>query len=156
MIFTPDNAQKVMAGQKTQTRRPEGERDEAEYDALGKIWRVVSHPNDIYSRERWRVGKIYAVQPGRTKKAIGYIRLISIRRERVNLISEADARAEGIILPPCNYPGRCNSSRCPHHRHDAYQFAFSCLWDSIYSGGMAFSTGPMVWVLEFELTTGDK
>lgn len=138
MLFTPDNAQKVIAGLKTQTRRPQQELDEAyitySYDLTPRI---------VFRAGRllWQVGKTYAVQPGRGKASIGRILLKSIRKERVNEISEADAMAEGVTLHSTYQPGQ------------GYRDGFRTLWNSIYSNGMAFDTGPMVWVLEFETET---
>jgi hypothetical protein len=43
----------------------------------------------------WLVGKSYAVQPGRAKKAVGRIAATRVRQERVGDISAKDARAEG-------------------------------------------------------------
>lgn len=135
MLFTPENAQKVMTGLKTQTRRPEKEGD-AGYEASGRIMSVYRN-----GRLRWHVGLEYAVQPGRGKIAIGRIRLKSIRRERVNAITASDAFAEGIRLPTL-----------PEETPEKFTAAFRELWNSIYSGGMAFDTGPMVWALEFEVS----
>lgn len=141
MLFTPENAKKVMDGAKTQTRRPEQEGDTVKRHAgLGCQTKLVA----VYRNGRllWEVGKAYAVQPGRGKSAIGRIKLISIRRERVNAISEEDAKAEGV--EPFNSPAI----------GIVYKPAFVSLWNSIYSDGLAYHTGPMVWVLEFERVAG--
>lgn len=44
---------------------------------------------------RWEVGKVYAVQPARTAKGIGFIRVLGIRREDVRNITVQQAWADG-------------------------------------------------------------
>lgn len=148
--------QQILAGEKSQTRRlvQEGDSGGPEYSDEGVLLDGRYGCVLRNGRYLWQVGHhTYAVQPNRGKPSVGRIRLTGIRQERVNEISEADAIAEGVILPPCNYVGTCNSSRCPRHMADANRAAFATLWDSIHSGGAAYWTGPMVWVLEFELST---
>jgi hypothetical protein len=99
MIFSPENVAKIEAGEKTQTRRVRrpyavsGRKDGAAYD----VW-------DFNARRAYvpiyEVGKSYAVQPGRGKKAVGRIRITAIRYcERAAEISEGDAVAEGFATP---------------------------------------------------------
>lgn len=85
MIFKPNLAQKVLKGEKTQTRR---------IVKPGEFWdgKTVCRPDGAI---KWQVGQSYAIQPGRTKAAIGRFKLLDIRRERVQDISEGDAIAEG-------------------------------------------------------------
>lgn len=64
--------EQVLAGTKTQTRR---------------IAKGASPP--------WRVGRSYAVQPGRGKHAVGRILVTDVRREPLGRLSARDARAEG-------------------------------------------------------------
>lgn len=61
--------EKILAGEKTQTRRV-GER-------------------------RWEEGHIYAVQPGRGEAAVASIRVVAVQEVPVVPISLADVRAEG-------------------------------------------------------------
>lgn len=80
--------QAVLEGRKSQTRRlvvPE-------LDTLqnGAVIRCGEPP-----RVRWKVGKDYAVQPGRGKESVARIEILSIRREDVRTISDADVKAEG-------------------------------------------------------------
>lgn len=72
MTFRPELAALVMAGAKTQTRRLTRGR-----------------------RCSYKVGKTYAVQPGRGKHAIGRLRVTDVRFQRVGEISDSDARREG-------------------------------------------------------------
>lgn len=89
MQFKPELAQKILTGEKTQTRRivKPGERF-VDYLPGGKV--VFTE-----KRTKWAVGQTYAIQPGRGKAAIGRFKLLDIRRERVQDITEQDAIAEG-------------------------------------------------------------
>lgn len=145
MLFTPKNAQKVMNGTKTQTRRLCREGDEVDTRTEGDGKPII---DSVYSanKRKWQVGRTYSVQPGRGKPGIGKVFLKSIRRERVFDITEEDAKAEGAehitpsaILHPFN-----------HTPISGYKAGFRQLWDSIYGAGN-FDTGPMVWALEFEV-----
>ena len=62
MIFKPELAEKVLAGEKTETRR------------------VVK---DGEVECRYVPGRDYAVQPGRGKRAIGRIYITDVRREKL-------------------------------------------------------------------------
>lgn len=76
MIFRPALAELVASGHKTVTRRP----------ANGPC--------------RYRVGQDYAVQPGRTKRAICRILIVSIRRESLRLATSlVEAQREGFEYP---------------------------------------------------------
>lgn len=111
----------VISRQKTQTRRVAGMNEVA----------IRSHHNRIVAvmhngREKWRVGRTYAVQPGRGRRQIARIRVVRIRSERLSRISQADARAEGF----------------------ADRREFMRTWERIHGPG---SRECRVWVLEFEL-----
>ena len=134
MLFKPYLVEAILRGKKTQTRR------------LKKpTHSVVLHDNRIiavYSkitrqsnRLLWRVENTYAVQPGRGKKAIGRLHLLSIRHERLQDITEDDAAAEGISRRP-----------------GPYILDFAHLWDSINTRvGTRWQDNPVVFVLTFEL-----
>lgn len=133
----------VMNGTKTQTRRiiRPGE------DLLNGV---------VYTSE-WRkvyeVGKSYAVQPGRGKKAIGRIKITNIRSQDVRDISDEDIAAEGF--------------RSDHHYTAQYRFLHTwvLMHDSRVSDFYTFPkyfydfqqflTRPderyQAWVIEFEL-----
>lgn len=129
MIFK-ETWQQVLDGTKTQTRRPvkEGEYGYRMYhpDVIQVIYK---HGGYI----KWRVGKDYAVQPGRGKKAVGRIRITGIRRERLQEIRGRDVLAEGCGLA------------IPSRRE------FMELWDSLYRNtSYEWKRNPEVWVLIFE------
>ena len=64
----------------------------------------------------------------------------SVRVERVQEITEADARAEGIEPQRSDYSGE-----------DSNSLQFRDLWDSINAArGYGWAVNPWVWVVEFE------
>jgi len=69
MIFTRVHCDMIGRGTKTQTRR--------------------------LRRGPYKVGGVYAVQPGRGKKAVGHIRIKRIWQEKLLYMTEDDVRAEG-------------------------------------------------------------
>ena len=74
------------------------------------------------------------------------LEVVSVRVERVQGISEADAIAEGLDhMPPSMFSPPGGGSWMPH---DA---AFELLWDSINAGrGYAWKDNPWVWVVGFK------
>lgn len=114
----------VLSGKKSQTRRIK--KPNEYFVHIGRLRRVAAKTKTS-SRTVYEVGLIYAVQPGRAKKAVAHIRMTGIREEAVGEISEADAIAEGF------------ESR----------EAFFETWRSIH--GAKADMQQRVWVLEFEL-----
>ena len=86
MIFKPELVEKILAGEKTMTRRPVKRVLTADED--GNEWTNVAIC-------RYRVGYTYAVQPGWGQKGVARIKVTSVRRERWQDISPEDAVAEG-------------------------------------------------------------
>jgi len=148
----------VMYGVKTQTRRIKKDHERGRYGALGTI-NAVEHATT--GRVKWAVGRDYAVQPGRGESSIMRIRITAIRLERLQEISEADAKAEGM-------------TRSERLKFDAQQGikskmivkgggghflptlsaqdCFRLLWSEIHTRvGTRWEDNPQVWVLEFEL-----
>lgn len=72
MIFAPSTLDKVLDGSKTETRRLV-RRDKAPCE----------------------VGRVYSIQPGRGKKAVGQFYVKGVHKERLNEITEDGARREG-------------------------------------------------------------
>jgi hypothetical protein len=153
MIFQHTH-EKVLDGLKTQTRRliKPGEWIDVS-DPPNP--RVVQMGKDGKLRTKWQVGKTYAVQPGRTKKAIGRIRITGIRRERLQDITEEDALAEGCegLWNPMR--GYYNFREAPTDTTLFGKYSkdhFKQLWDSIHTKpGTRWDDNPEVWVLEFEV-----
>jgi hypothetical protein len=80
----------VLSGQKTQTSRLASPNDSAEYGRDGEIEAVL-----VNGRDKYRVGKTYAVQPARGKPAVARIRLLRIERKKVSNTETGEAKAEG-------------------------------------------------------------
>jgi hypothetical protein len=130
MIFK--QIDEILSGRKTQTRRLW--KDEAAWIVgradNGKLsYSQVVHPS---GRTRYERDKTYAIVPKRGAKGIGQrIRIVQIRREHVQDITEADAKAEGV-----------NSVE-----------EYKALWESINgkTKGARWSDNPAVWALTFEV-----
>lgn len=141
MQFTKENAEKVMAGTKTQTRRviKKGER---------RVWisdlTVLAADRNGNEQIKWQVGRIYAVCPGRGKSAIGRVKLLNIRPAELQSISEADCAAELGCLAKWPGPG-------PEPYKRNLRAAFADLWDSINPKGKRWADNPDVWALTFEV-----
>ncbi len=120
MIFA-HTLDKILCGEKRQTRRlvKPGEHLTTK---SGKAAVVAK-------RTVYEVGKTYAVQPNRGKKAVARILLTGLRREKILDISTADAVAEGFLS----------------------RDEFLKTWHNIH--GAKADLLHEVWVLEFELHT---
>jgi hypothetical protein len=137
-------------------------------------------------RAKWQVGSTYAVQPGCGKPGVLWgnhphsgplwvlenplgdasfwrplrIRLLSIRRERVQDISEDDARAEGWLADEDNRECPHCDALYPTGWYDGPDKPCTCnpvtwyrlLWDSINTKpGTRWADSPDVWALSFEV-----
>jgi hypothetical protein len=85
MIFQPDLAEKVMAGEKTVTRRLCSDNQRSPW------WREEC---------AYKVGQVFTVNPGRGKRNIGKARVTNVRREFLVDISNHEAREEGFENVP--------------------------------------------------------
>lgn len=115
MIFRPELAAAIIDGRKTVTRRKRtGD------NPTGKPGGWVDDPC------RYRAGHTYAVQPGRGKRGIGRIRVLSVRPEFMHELTDDEIRREGF------------ESRADFER----------TWRSIHGAG---SYLDLVWRIEFEV-----
>lgn len=80
MIFKPQMIERILAGEKTETRRP-----------------ISDNPRSPWWQEKCGLRSFneYAICPGRGKLAVGRIRFLGARQEPLNWINESGARAEG-------------------------------------------------------------
>jgi len=152
----------VLNGTKTQTRRPVKPNEYAIHGAPGyaelPIEAVLIKPRHA---QKWVVGRTYAVQPGRGKKAVGRIRVTKIRRERLGDISDADCYAEGILEVEILDPLLRRLAHYPYHlvcplcdgAYETPQSAYACLWDCC-GGRWEQDQNDDVWALEFEKGPG--
>lgn len=74
------------------------------------------------------------------------LEITSVRVERLQGITEADAYAEGITIPAHLMFA---SSGNPELRNEA-RTVYKCLWDSINRKKHPWSSNPWVWVVEFK------
>lgn len=83
-----------------------------------------------------------------------FLRVKDVRIERLNEISEEDAKAEGIDIKSVNdldvahYMGYTCDAYVGYYDHEYTISAFAKLWESIYGNG-SFDN-RYVWVIEFE------
>lgn len=80
------------------------------------------------------------------------LEITDVRVERLNVISEEDTRAEGIIDGGCLNCGEPEPCGCANPEPDATD-AFAYLWKSIY-GQESWNANPWVWVIEFKRIEG--
>ena len=84
------------------------------------------------------------------------LRVTGVRVERVQEISEADARAEG-SKRACLADGCEPDPYYLEHEDGTYRQGFRCLWDSINAKrGFGWDANPWVWVVEFERSKEDE
>ena len=83
------------------------------------------------------------------QKSPGNIDVIGLRLEKLNDISEEDARAEGLSHDASGWfvPGNANTGA------PTAKLCFAQLWDSINGEKCPWKTNPLVWVIEFKLAT---
>lgn len=90
--------EKVLSGEKTQTRRLIKSGCH-EYRSGWDVIRATVDERGLTHTKLWTVGHTYAVQPGRGKAAVARIRITDIRLEDVRCISVDDLKAEGFARP---------------------------------------------------------
>lgn len=110
----------VLAGEKTQTRRVVKDGDTPVYEGDDLV-AVMQN-----GRLKWRVGKTYAVQPGRNEASVARIEVTHLKQETAAEVSAEDARREG---------------------YESVK-AFLDMWREIYGENAGEST---VWVISFRL-----
>lgn len=115
MNFKPELAEKVMAGEKTVTRRLAN-------DNPRSPWYINS--------SSLRVGRDYAVCPGRGKDQIGRVRIVDLELMRLGRLDYAEARREG--FRDCNH--------------------FEGIWQAING---SYNEQALVWRVEFEVVAVD-
>lgn len=72
------------------------------------------------------------------------LEVVSVRVERLQDISEADAQAEGVTLSTAHSP-----DGSPAH-YETHRERFARLWDSINGDRALWASNPWVWVVEFK------
>lgn len=111
MMFKPELAELVMQGRKTQTRRAMSDKPRSPWSRAGCSLKV---------------GKDYAICPGRGVNSIGRVIVDAVDEVRLGMISSRDAHAEGFESVD----------------------AFVAAWKAING---AFDEDEFVWRIEFHL-----
>jgi len=137
--------------------------------------RVVVKPNEDYDpifdavswgadyrtapRIKYYPGQTLAVQPGFGQKQVGRIRIIAIRKEHLQEISEEDALAEGCDYRMYDYVRSYDISGGPiaDVGYDTPVEVYTERWqDNHTKPGTRWADNPVVWVLDFELVQGKE
>lgn len=124
--------------------------------------RVVSPPADWHYPDAAKRGFVPSIHMPRWASRLT-LEVTDIRVERLQAITEEDARAEGAMPPEADrcgggFGGGLHTSKisatetitCPRcggtgYRRRAYRDAFADLWDSITPAASSWSTNPWVW-----------
>lgn len=122
MIFKPEMVEKILAGEKTVTRRPAKTQ-------MGHLATTDTRP-EARAACRYEVGKDYAVQPGRGKKAAARIRVVRVHREPLGPVSKTLYASE------------------VHREGFSTWWDFSEYWEGLYG---AWVPDQLVDRIEFEL-----
>ena len=145
MIFKSELCDKVLSGEKTQTRRLKRENEYFTRGSFGQPDCVSRRSETTLDIRKWVVGRTYAVQPGRGKKAVGRIKLLVIREESLQDMSGADAIAEGWPRDREFFPRMNTAIKA--------LIWFRNLWNSINKKpGARWEDNPGVWALTFQRT----
>jgi hypothetical protein len=157
MIFAKESVERILDGTKRQTRRP------ANRGECRSIWpEKIDYVLGKNVRIKWKRGNTYAINPpapkgskARCGKQVGRIRLLRIRREPVNKISQVDAIAEGVERGDASkgegsYVFRIKGKEFWAPRPDE---AYLLGWKYLYPGSDCTED---VWVLDFEYVGASK
>jgi hypothetical protein len=157
----------VLEGRKTETRRicKPGEVDDRTLCCDAAEWpdlhvRIPERISTVYTgteygrlTPKWRRNHTYAIQPGRGQKSVGRIRLLDIRQERLQDITEAGAIAEGckgFCFHGVGMGEVYEDSMTPIQEYES-------VWNTIHTRkGERWDDNPAVWVLRFELVEDTK
>ena len=164
VLFSSEMVQAILAGRKTQARWVMKPQPTASWDPRGRrydttVWRWQPEKGVDLNMEHLNASLLGQYcpygQPGdrlwvKEKAKLWACRNVTaVRVERVQEISETDARAEGV-----HGPNRFGAWRCYDQRVHSYRIgpieSYQTLWDSINAKrGHGWETNPWVWVVEF-------
>ncbi len=102
--------------------------------------------------EPYKVDKLPGIYMPR-RAARTFLRIDEVRAERVQDISEADARAEGV--KPIDVHIADDFTGAPMGRKPSFRYGFRKVWENIHSPG-SWKANSWVWVLEFETVSREK
>lgn len=107
----------------------------------------VSRENDAADLKAWGWKRRPSIHLPRIGSRI-ILEIVSVRVERLNDISEADALAEGVGVFHVDNGAGGSQFNIGKHWTDFADVAYRHLWESINGPG-AWALNPFVWVLEF-------
>jgi len=160
MMFAKESVEAILAGKKTQTRRPVQPGEIGHPNLVGSYARVDTRGG----RQKWAVHSDYAINPpapegskARCGKQVGRLKLTGIRCEPVGDISDEDALAEGVE----KVTGFLDSISEEERERLAYGFKIKGVLCCGPTPGKAFLKGwkklypksdlsELVWVLEWD------
>ncbi|WP_288230446.1 hypothetical protein [uncultured Desulfovibrio sp.] len=180
ILFNGDMVRSILAGQKTQTRRPVDPQRQCPFGQPGdRLWvretfckyypsETWPEPKALYradgitlcatdsegKKQRWTP----SIHMPRTLSRIT-LEITDVRVERVRDISEEEARAEGIealdgrfVSADLYYTAR----RYGISMEDA-RCIYAHLWDTLYAArGLGWGVNPWVWVVTFKILEGQQ
>ncbi len=101
----------------------------------------------------WKVAKLCARYMPKWA-ARTWLEVMRVRAERLESISEDDARAEGLTLEPCTHPncGPGSGTRCAV---DNYRGMFAVTWNKLHPDAV-WGSRPCVFVYDFKRVSSPK
>ena len=118
------------------------------HDRLADTWTALSSDQNVAidglaADRRWRSARFIPRWASRLT-----LDVVAVRVERLQSITEDDARAEGVRATDAAAVFEGGAGRRRDMERTA-RGAFACLWDSINGDRALWSTDPWVWVVEF-------
>lgn len=99
--------------------------------------------NSVIGGENWKPSIFMPRRASRIN-----LQITGIRVERLQDISEEDAKAEGVQIPFVNFPQPADSKFKVGDPLGSYKDHYKCLW-GIINGPDSWAQNPWVWVIEF-------
>lgn len=179
IIFSAEMVRAILAGTKTQTRRVvKPQPDERSKYPVTEMWfrdiqcRYGKVGDRLWVREKFSIsgnGYFYSDESDGTVKVAWSspiymprkasritLEITNVRVERLQEISETDAKAEGVIVTEghINCERLFSELRPDLEKISAAQQAFSDGWDKLNAKrGFSWERNPWVWVIEFKKIT---
>jgi hypothetical protein len=142
MLFTASSVRSILAGTKTQTRRLKGKYEVGQHLWVRETYYPLNETTFSYAAtytermlENWKPPLYMPRHASRIT-----LEVTSVRVERLQDISEADAMAEGICEPSFNDK---------EQEVFPYKAAYAALWEKINSKG-SWCSNPNVFVITFK------
>ena len=178
ILFSAPMVQAILAGGKTQTRRPALRASEypmvparCPYGRIGDLlwvretWGLLdTEPSDgperahVFYRAtdgkrpelRYQLWRPSIFMPRWASRLT--LRIVDVRAQRLQEISEADARAEG-VRPSAALTVVDNHGSWHPELANTHRGALACLWDSLNAKRAPWGANPPVWAITFELVS---